>query len=111
MKIIRHLKNLWGNERFRGSLVHFGVFATALSLFGYLTTADIITRKPEYVLPAPYQVLIQQSKVTSAVALEQALRSKDKDLQGLVFFKETKSVIVLKDGLENERLVVQADTE
>lgn len=110
-KILDYVVRLWQSMLFRKSLINFGVFFAAIAVFSFLTSNHIITRTPERIIPPTYSVLIEQGKVMPAVDLEQSLRGGSKDVEGLVFFDGIKSVVVLGNGFEKDRIVVQADTD
>lgn len=110
-KILDYVVSLWQSMLFRKTLINFGVFFAAIAIFSFLTSNHIITRTPERIVPPAYSTLIEQGKVMPAVDLEQLLRSNSKDVEGLVFFDGIKSVVVLGNGFEKDRIVVQADTD
>ncbi len=110
-KILDYVVRLWQSMLFRKSLINFGVFFAAIAIFYALTTNHIITRTPERIVPPTYSTLIEKGKAMPAVDLEQLLRSGSKDVEGLVFFDGIKSVVVLGNGFEKDRIVIQADTD
>ena len=106
-----YLKNLWSDELIKSSILHFTAFFVAVASFYMLTTNHVITRTPQKIIPVEYTQLVAQGKTMTAVDLEQALRKKSPEVQGLVFIDGMKSVVVLGDGLEKDRIVPQADTD
>ncbi|MBX9670822.1 MAG: AAA family ATPase [Candidatus Obscuribacterales bacterium] len=110
-KLITFLMNLWSSLLFRKTVINFAAFFAALGLFYILITSHVVTRTPERVVPREYAFLAAQNKTMAAVDLEQALRSQSKEVEGLVFFDGLKSIVVMGNGFEKDRLVIHADTE
>lgn len=108
---LEYVRNLWSNELFKNSVFHFTVLFVAVASFVLLTTNHVITRAPQKILPQNYHNLVAQGKTMTAVDLEQALRKKSSDVTGVVIFDGIKTVVVLGDGLEKDRLVPQSDIE
>ncbi|MBX9573314.1 MAG: AAA family ATPase [Candidatus Obscuribacterales bacterium] len=106
-----YLKDMWSDELFKKTVLHFTAFFVAVASFYLLTTNHVITRTPQKIVPVEYSTLVQQGKTMSAVELEQALRKKSSEVQGLVFIDGMKSVVVIGDGLEKDKIVPQSDTE
>lgn len=108
---IAYLKRLSQSLLFRKSVLHFGVFFGAIAIFTFLTVNNFITRAPERVIPMEYATLATAEKTIKSVDLEQSLRSGGKDVEGLIFFDGIKSVVVLGNGFEKDRIILQADTD
>lgn len=108
-RIVAFMSGLSKSPVFRRSLAHFTVLAIFVGAFAYLTlnNDNNIVRTTSYEVPAQYKTL----PPLAAVDLEQALRAKSKDVEGLIFFKGIKSVVVLGRGFANDNLVLEADTE
>ncbi len=109
--LLAYLRNLWGATLFRKTVINFAVFFAAVGIFSFLTSNHFITHSPQRVVPADYAFLARQYKTMSAVELEQSLRSGGKGIEGLVFFDDIKSIVVLGDGFEKDKIVLHADTD
>ncbi len=110
-KFLAFLMNLWSSVLFRKTVINFAAFFAAVGLFYILITSHIVTRTPERVVPREYAFLAAQNKTMAAVDLEQALRSQSKDVEGLVVFDGLKSIVVMGNGFEKDRIVIHADTD
>jgi|GEM_PF-691054 len=112
-KTFKYLKKLSKDRVFRKSILHFTAFFAVVATFVVLTTNHVITRQPQSVLPAEYSALSgSETTVMSKTALEQTLRSEDRsEVQGLIFFKGLNSIVIQGNGLEHDKLVVDADVD
>jgi cell division protease FtsH len=108
-RLAAFMSGLYKSPVFRRSVAHFTVLAIFVGAFAYLTLNNDsnIVRTTSFEVPSQYKALPPMA----AVDLEQALRSKSKDVEGLVFFKNIKSVVVLGRGFGNDNLVSSADTD
>lgn len=108
-KFIAHMKKLLKDRTFQGSVLHFSAFFAVLSVFVTLTATHVITSNPQTVLPAEYATIpVNQMDESS---LEQALRSHDPKVQGVIFFNGLNSVVVLGKGLDHDLLVRNVDVD
>lgn len=110
-RFFAYLKALSRNMLFQKTVIHFTAFFAAIAIFTFLTANNYITEAPQRVVPPEYQVLAFKQKTMPAIDLEGALSAKSKDVQGLIFFTGTQSIVVLGDGFEKDKIVLQADLD
>lgn len=110
-KFFAYLKALSRNMLFQKTVIHFTAFFSAIAVFAFLTTNNYITEAPQRVVPPEYQVLAAKSKTMPAIDLEGALSAQSKEVQGLIFFTGTPSIVVLGDGFEKDKIVLKADLD
>lgn len=111
-KLLEYLKSLSRNLLFRKTVLHFSAFLAAIAIFSVLTINNVITDAPAKVVPPEYQALTANgAKPMPAIDLETALINHSSDVQGLLFFTGTPSVVVFGNGFEKDRLVEKADTD
>jgi cell division protease FtsH len=108
-KFLKFLYKLPKDRNFRKSVLQFSIFSVVVTAFVLLTTHHVITRQPQPTLPATYSTLPANSM--SKVDLEEDLRTKSPDVQGLIFIKGLNSIVVLGNGLEHDQLVTNADVD
>jgi cell division protease FtsH len=108
-KLVKYLQKLTKDRVFHKSVLHFAVFFAAVTAFTLLTTDHVITHQPQPMLPTEYSTI--PANTMSKVDLEQNLRSKSANVQGLIFFKGLNSIVVLGNGLEHDQLVLNADVD
>ncbi len=108
-KLIKYFKKLPKDRVFKKSVLQFAIFSAVVTAFVLLTSNHVITRQPQPMLPSEYTTL--PANTMSKVDLEEDLRTKSPDVQGLVFFKGLNSIVVLGNGLEHDQLVVNADVD
>ena len=98
--IILYLRKLFRSLLFKRSLIQFGLFFAVVATFALLTSNHVITRTPQRIVPAEYAVIAEApAAIVTPVELEQALRNKAPDVNGLVLFDGLKTVVVLRPGL------------
>ena len=108
-KLSKYVKKLYKDPVFKKSVLNFTAFFAVVAVFSSLTANHVITRKPQPILSAEFRT-IPANKMDN-VGLEQALRSQNPDVQGLIFFKGLNSIVVLGKGLEHDQLVTNADVD
>ena len=107
--LLKYFKKLAKDRVLHKTILHLSVFSAVLALFVTLTVNHVITTQPQLVLPSEYSTL--PSTTLSKVDLEQKLRSKSPEIQGLVTFKGLNSIVVMGSGLEHDQLVTDADVD
>ncbi len=104
-------KRLWkrfarlGTSLTATSWMHFSCIAATAVLFTVLAATGVLSHKPIRVVPNDYTGL----KLMPAVDLEQKLRTKSPEIAGLTTFPGLRHMVVLGNGVEKDRIVIDAE--